>query len=556
MLRTQRARSALFLCASLFVLRVPAAAAPFTLLAVGDQALEDLRFVARESGESLLSLTPPLSADEVRNALESIDPERLSPAGSAAYSRVRAALLPRPMLTDGAFGFSVRPELTLEGRFRTDEDSAWTRAERDSASLLSVPLEFYFADRVYASGDLSVRADPTYYDEEGESIGSNVPYEAERFDLNIPLRSFLSAGGGWWSVQVGRDRVSFGAARTGNLAINDTPSYYDFGRFSLFSPNFKYSLFVSQHPLDTSALLSDEVAVADTELAATTQRYLYYHRWDFRLFRRVSVGVGEGAMVGNSPLELRFLNPLSVYHGFFAWLDYPDWVSDGSPEGSYVGSLLSVDLDWAVAPGWAFYGQFILNEYATEYEQEKWPDSARPNGLGYLAGLEHARSVAEWAAVFNLEAVYADPYLYTLSSPFASYISMRRLSALSKKDPLYSWIGHPQGRDFALFALSADFSRGPERTRGTLGARLEASCTLQGEHGLVWNWYEGDSADEVAPSGTIERRLVLKASPRWCPVDRVTLEASLALVRIDNAEHVTGNEGGGAEASLSVAWKY
>lgn len=539
------------------MITAPIYAEPFRMVSAGDPVLEDLRFLSREGGVSLLSLTPPLSGDEIRNALSGVDPDRLSASGREAYHRVLAALARKPAILDAPFGFSVRPELALEARARSTGDIPWSSPETSSASLLTAPFEFFFSDRLYARLDLSVRTDPTYYDRGDGAFGTNVPLGAGQLDMNIPFRSFLSAGGAWWNFQIGRDKVSFGTARTGNLAINDTPSFYDFARVSLFAKNFKYSLFVTQQPMDPSDLLAEGGTIPAGAPSSTTQRYLYYHRMDARFFDRLSIGVGEGAMVGNSPLELRFLNPLAIYHGYFSWLDYPKWPAEKtSDEGSYVGSLLSIDLDWSIHPGWALYGQFVMNEYTTEYEQDKWPDSARPNGLGYLAGIEHTRSLGPFAATFSLETVYADPYLYTLSSPFCSYISMRRLSALSKKDPLYSWIGHPQGRDFALFSLGADLRRGAKGERGAFGGEVGVTYTLQGEHGLRWDWSTGASADEVSPSGTVERRLAFKVSPWWSPLDSVTLGTSVALVQIENFRHVKGDEAIGVEGTLSFGWKY
>ncbi|MDR1072851.1 MAG: capsule assembly Wzi family protein [Treponema sp.] len=64
----------------------------------------------------------------------------------------------------------------------------------------------------------------------------------------MPLRAFVAAGGAWWNFELGRDRLSYGLGRSGNMAVSDTPDYYDMARLSFFSPVFKYSLLVSQMP--------------------------------------------------------------------------------------------------------------------------------------------------------------------------------------------------------------------------------------------------------------------------------------------------------------------
>ena len=523
-------------------------AQPLKIASVSDPVLGDLRLLSRESGKSLLSLTPPLSSAEIRNLLGAIDAETLSPSGLAAYGRVLAFLRPPAVLADGALGFSVRPTAVLEGRVRSNPDTGWSAEESDSSSPLKLPLEFFFEESLYAVGDLEIRTDPSYYDQDGDYWGTNLPAAADRLDLNIPLRALVSAGGLWWNAQFGRGALSFGSAFTGNLAISDGPDYHDYARFSVFSPNFKYSMLISHLPLSVEGLGPNYAATYPAAaLTETTQRYLYYHRWDVRLYERFSFSVGEGALVGNSPLELRFLNPLSIYHGLFAWLDYPQ------SAGDLVGSLLSLEFDYAPFPRLALYGQFVMNEFQTAYEKDKWPDDARPNGLGYLAGAAWTTFLKSLRVDFSAEAVYADPYLYELSSPFASYIWMRRLSALSGKEPRYAWIGHPEGRDFALFALRADLSGDRPGDRGWTGTRLEISYKLQGERAMAWDWSAGPvSSKETAPTGTPERRLVASASTAWSPSARVSLGFRFAGILIQDARHVEGKTELGAETGFSA----
>ncbi|OHE73089.1 MAG: hypothetical protein A2413_18850 [Treponema sp. RIFOXYC1_FULL_61_9] len=526
----------------------PLGAAPFRIIDVGDPLIEDIRFLSREAGASLLSLTPPFSADEALNALESVDAGTLRSAAREAYDRIVVSLRATPSFRDGLIGISAAAVAATEFRWRTDGALPWSAGDSSSSSLVRVPLEFFFGDSVYAAGDLEIRTDPYYYDIPGEPAGTNIPIASDRLDMNQPLRSFLSAGGKFWSFQIGRGKLSFGTALTDNLSISDGPDFHDFARLSLFSPNFKYSLLVSQLPLDTSDLYPESFSpAADDALAETTHRYLYFHRWDFRLFHRLSVGLSEGALVGNSPLELRFLNPMTMYHGLFSWKDYPKWEGITDGPGDMVGSLFGVDLDFAVAPGLAAYGQFLMNQYATDYEQKNYPDSTLPNGLGWLAGAEYARSFDTALTDFRLEFVYADPYLYTLASPFASYIWMRRLSALSAKPLRYAWLGHGEGRDFALLAFAAKIGK------GAFEFNSELSLKLQGEHGLEWDWENTpDTLAERAPSGIVERRLRAGFGMNWSVRPWLELGATAAATSYENFGNIDGIFKMGGDFSLSA----
>jgi hypothetical protein len=369
--------------------------------------------------------------------------------------------------------------------------------------------------------------------------------------MNMPLRAFVAAGGSWWNVQLGREKVSYGLGHTGNLAISATPDFYDFARLSLFSPNFKYSAFVSQMPLDTSELLPEGFS-AGNKLSHTTQRYLYHHRIDARFFKKLSLGISEALMVGNSAPELRYMSPLIIFHNAWPWRDYDEWNPSKPDKESYMtGSLFSLDVDWAVIPSLAVYGQFVLNEFSTPYELENYPDNQPPNGLGYLAGVEYTHVFNQWKALFYGEFVYTDPYLYTLSSPFASYVWMRRLSELGAKPLRYKWVGHPEGRDMALFALGAVVSK----TDLLLSADI--SFINRGEHGIQWDWAQDSEAlDARTPTGIVERQLSAGLGAVWKPLAHLSLSGHIGGALLLNAAHQRGVNQSGLELYFSTTLSY
>jgi hypothetical protein len=457
------------------------------------------------------------------------------------------------LYAEGSFGLAAHAILSPEIHLRTNTNIPFSRPDTASPLALALPLAVYFADTVELTITPSVSADPLFYEESNSHLAVNIPYEARRFDLNMPLRAFVAAGGDWWNFQLGRDKVSYGLGRTGNLALSATPDYYDFARLSLFSRNFKYSSFVSQMPLnvkDTRILSDDRRTAAGPEaLLDTTQRYLYLHRLDARIFRKLSLSISEALMAGNSPPELRYMSPLIIMHDAWPWRDYDEW---GTGEKGYMtGSLFSVELDWAIIPSLAFYGQFVLNEFSTSYELKNYPDNLPPNGLGYLAGLEYARVFGAWRALLYGEFVYTDPYLYTLSSPFASYVWMRRLSEVGSKPLRYKWIGHGEGRDMMLFALGAAVSK----TDLLLSADI--SFVSHGEHGIAWDWSQDEKAlGERAPTGTVERRLTAGLGAVWQPLAWLSLSGHAAGTLLLNADHAAGVNEAGLELYFSAALSY
>jgi hypothetical protein len=532
-------------------------AEPFTLFSAGDPILEDIRFLARETGQSLTSFTPPLSRDEAALFLNNLDTETLSPAGLDAYSRIDAALKPPTQVTSGFFSLSAHAILTGAARVRTNTNIAWDDYSyhyKDDPAFLAFPVHLFFADAVQLYIEPSLVRDPTVFDEQDSTFGVNTPYKAEHFDLNIPLRAFIATGGPWWNFELGRDRASFGVGHTGNMAVSDTPDYYDMARLSFFSSVFKYSLLISQTPLQLNSaentLLAPDANTPDFNhggLENTTNRYLYLHRLDIRLFKKVSIALTEGVMVGNSPLELRYLNPLVVFHSFFSWRDYPEW-NNNVERSSMAGSLFALDVDWAVIPSLAVYGQFVMNELSTQYEADNYAESQAPNATGYLLGLEFTHDFSGWRTVLWGEFMYADPYLYALSSPFASFIWMRRLAEVGSKPLRYTWFGHPEGRDTMLFALGSSLSK------GAFEFSADASFALKGEHTIAWDWGMGKEYNEQrTPSGSAQRQLTLVLGSVWRVLPHLTLSGRVGGAFIfSDASTDNGGEEYGAFFTLSA----
>ena len=526
---------------------------PFSMISANDPLLEDLRSIVRSSGKSFLSLTPPLSRDEVIAILEEIDPLTLSPPHKERYEYILNNLFPSLIIDIPYFSAAVHIKAALEGRYRSNTDVPWLKKDNKSQAVIAFPINLFFADRIEFFLEPMIASDPFFYNNPVSSWGTNIPWATERFDLNIPLRAFAAAGGKWWNFQIGRDRLSFGPGRTGNLAVSDNPDYYDFARLSFFSSFLKYSVLVSQMPLNTDLLLKDPGVLlkdpsdpASGDFSETTNRYFYLHRLDIRFFNRLSIGISEGVMAGNSPLELRYLNPVMVFHSFFSWKDYPEW---GRDNGHVNGSILSVDLEWAFLPGWAVYGQFIMNEFSTPYESAHYPNQP-PSGMGYLLGAEYIFSVSTWIFSSYAELVYTEPFLYTLSSPFGSMIWMRRTSDLGSKQKLrYDFFGHCEGRDMFLAALGIS-----ARTEKIV-LSLDLACKLQGEHGLLWDWNIGDSGQRT-PSGTHETsiRALFGAAYRIMP--SLFISGHFGGTVILDAAHIKGNREFGIEAGLSAGYYF
>ena len=526
------------------------AAAHHDMILVGDPILEDIRFVSLEAGRPVLSFTLPLSPHEVRTFLDSIDEGLLSPPAREAFFRIERRLALRPpriSFSSSDFSVFVDVNATIEARARANRNVSWHPRYPAIPPVVSFPVRFFVGDFLQLYLEPVWRMAPAHYRNVG-SFGLNAPMDYFQYDHLMPHRAFLAAGGRLWNFQIGRDRLCWGTGRTGNLSVSDNPDFYDFMRFSFFTRFFKYSSLVVQMPLDIRhGLLCDTVfpgsELPPNHLYRTTNSYFYLHRLDFMLFNSLTIGISEGILVGNSPLELRFLNPMMVFHQLIPWVDYARWGNrDTGKDGHMAGPFFSVEANWNIVNSLSVYGQFVMTQYELpgELEGVEYPS---PDGLGFLFGIQYGHSFDTWASVFFFEFVHTSPFLYMHPSPFASFIHMR---ILLFDPPHYAFVGFP--RDRMVFTLGARFFRDD-----ALSVSGVLSLLFNGERDIAYDWRPGRPArDERTPTGVAERQVVGTVSAGWRPLPFLALSGSLTGIHSRNNRHVSGANETGLQAAFSV----
>jgi hypothetical protein len=216
-------------------------------------------------------------------------------------------------------------------------------------------------------------------------------------------------------------------------------------------------------------------------------------------------------------------------------------------------SLFSLDIEWAFLPHWALYGQIVMNEFSTPYEKNIAPDQP-PSGMGYLLGAEYVFSVSDWSLSCYAELVYTDPFLYTLSSPFASMIWMRRSSDLGSKDLRYAWFGHGEGRDMFLAALGVSAATEKLFLSLDLSLKLQGAHAQAGQHG-AWDWNKEQNSQQ-SPSGNFETSTRLLFGVGYKVLPSLTLSGHFGGTAVFDAGHTKGAREYGIEAGLKAAYYY
>ncbi|MCL2186032.1 MAG: capsule assembly Wzi family protein [Treponema sp.] len=548
-------RKLFYISAFFLLVTVNVFSSPYEMIPPGDPVLNDILYLSVESGKSILSFTPPLSPGEVMIFLESIDESQLSQSAQEAYERIQRRLDWQPPinLSDGNFSFMLNLGSTVEHRTQFNDNISWYPEYTKIPPLISLPFRFNFGSNLQLYFEPIFAMDPEYYSKTG-IFSHNVPYEIENYDQNLPLRAYLAFGGSWWNFQIGRDRLSFGTGHAGNLTFSDNAAFYEFARFSLFSSFLKYSLLVSQMPMDIRSndagpdIWDGSHESSKTNLERTNDRYFYFHRIEFKVFDILSIALSEGVMAGNAPIEIRYLNPAIIFHSLYSFWSYPDW--DGNKDGDMNGSLCSIEVNWNIVESLAVYGQMVMNQYSTPYEAENF-ENQPPNGLGYLLGGRFSHSFGNWGAVFFAEFIYTDPYLYMNPSPYSSIIFMRSLG-ISRRRFQYSFIGYP--RDRVTVSAGALFFNGDIALSG------EFTWLSQGEHGIKWDWTRGpenpEAFYETTPTGTAENSFILSLGAKYKLNSYISFNIDVLGIVTFNNRHNLNEKAFGGQAAASVIFQY
>jgi hypothetical protein len=513
--------------------------------------------MAIERGYALPSQSRPYSVEAVDDELERIGAGPVSGPGRLALEAIREEVAPRVLYSEIdsvgsppalAFDAALIASLELHPRFgytpephdpqsneviRYPIDHGWERGVLDRAPLLELPLSMWFYNRAYAHIEVEITEEPATIIRKPNKP-TNVIAEPYDTDLHFPDRAFLSFGDAHWSLLLGRDTISWGNGRTGNLLVSGSVDYHDGVTLRAFFDNFTFaSTYISLESWLTPAEAALETGDVDPYKA------FFAHRYELRFFNRVQIALAESVMYGRRYPELAHLNPLMVFHNWYV--------------AEFANSELTAEVDVTPFPGLNMYGQFVLYQYQSAVEIATWPGAdAQPDAYGHLVGVETVHALGKGYAAALGEWVRTNPWLYTVryASPLISYSTRRRVTAHARYY-LDRPMGYRYGPDTDSKTLRLDYL-----VPGRWGVGLSLEHRLKGEM-RFWDFFPDggggipipeDARERKTPSGpNPERTLVVGLDGRLSgdqlglPVAGLfDLSAGMSAVWVRNSGNVGG----------------
>ncbi|MDR0636310.1 MAG: hypothetical protein LBF87_04455 [Treponema sp.] len=512
------------------------------LLYPGDWAYDALAVLAQEQGLVFFA-DSTLTVSQLNNMLDEIDDETLSPSGQRLRRQLREYLAAPPLYAyqSDAIEAGVDVEVTTEAFVKSNSAVPWIHDNYERRPLFVAPLTLSFGSWLTAG------LDPQFAENEKTTLRNdnytNIPIDlAPEFDLHFPKRAYLSIGipfgkasGVYFSIGIGEN--FYGRTRTGSILLSDYMDRVSFGRLSLFSPNLRYGAEIMQ-------------------LEAT--KYLYMHYLQLRLFKRLTLSFTEGMMV-NAPLELRYLNPLMVFHNLEPWKTYDDYNEDlgngdtpAEPTGeTRAGAFFGTKIEYQLGKYIRLYGLLGLSQLQLPIEREHWEDDLTPDALAFQLGTEASLPAWDGYWRFGLEGVYTYPYMYLKWDKGWSYY---KESTQVDNMTLRQWTGTPFGPDSIAGTLWAGYEV-PRSWSLTLSFLFAAQGELSSTD--IFNTEKYRSSPEVADvvkplTGTPTYTSTISLKGTWSPYSWIHLMLQPGYRIINNYDHESGKTEHGFELALSV----
>jgi hypothetical protein len=509
----------------------------------GDWLYEALAVLSQEQGIVFFS-DSVVTVGQIERILTEVNEETLSPGGKVLYDQIRAALhaSPRLSLQLDAISADADPALQPEFYFKTNAETNWIYNYHQRQPFFVLPVSLSIGP--YITAEMVPFIGQNEYAATLHNNYVNIPHGSSQFDLHFPKRAYLSAGlpfgkasGVQFAMGIGDN--FFGRTQTGSVILSDSLEKINYARLSLFSPYIKYTAEVTQYGAN---------------------KYQYMHYLQMRPHRTVSLSFIEGVMV-NAPLELRYLNPLMIYHSYEAWKTYDDYneelIKNGNEEdkvdptgGSRIGSYFGVKAEYQPIKHLRLYGLLAMTQLQLGIERRKWKEDLTPNALAFQWGSEVSLPLEQGYWLFGVEGVYTYPYMYVLYhkdwSFYKEYPEVEKITARS-------WTGTPFGPDSIVGALWAGY-HSFARWSGVFSFVFAAQGERSGTDIFDTDNYRPSPEvyDVTRPlTGTPVYTSTFSVLGKWAPYEWLSFSLQPGYRIVNNAGHLAGRTEHGFEVILS-----
>lgn len=538
-------------------------------------------FLKLQANAKVFSFTnnTPLSVNELKFYLKQYDYDSLDDYGKFLYDKVYDQLYTKEDLFPNVqdFHLTVHPQLNLEFYYKTNKDIPWSFDYYFKDNIITAPLNIGYGDIIAMGGNfflgknyIAASRNDNFCNFPLNITDNFDPLDVEFYFPTFAYACFGKAYDNWgFNLHAGKQGKSIGQTLTGSIIYNKTFETDAYFELDFFTPIVKFTMDV----VHVSSNRMDNI-----QQGSNTERYLYLHQFDIRLFKKVKFSIMEGSLVVN-PFSLRFLNPLPFMHQFGGWLNYSTEENKNIYRETNFCADFAYMLEYTPVTDLRLYAIYNQIEMQLPYERGNSWGRYYPNSIGLQAGADYSLFLQNNDSLnFAAEFVYNSPYMYIKQTPSASLYKFR--IDMQTKERVYSWIGSPYGPDciggiFDIEYKHPKFSAGLGYTLLVHGQNDYSIFESMTEDGKYYDYYpsveyklrkEGYTTDEdedalyqkamsmkISGIQQITNSLSLKGS--YIFNEQFELNGQILFDYIINSNHQKNNNDFGVEFDIAFTYK-
>lgn len=388
----------------------------------------------------------PLSIMELKFVFKKIDYEKLSISGKKQYEKIQSFFNKENLsFKTGELKLAFDIETAFEIYLKKDKDEKFFYPYQKKIAPINLPLFFSFNN--FLTTQMDIAFIQNIQAQKDANVFMNIPYTTSQFDLDFPYFTYSSLGyifndSTIVNFKIGRYPFYYGKSHLGSIIISDYCTNEITSELKIVTDKFGYSLNVTQlnPPRD------DNISPS----------YIYLHGLEFSPFKNLRISLLEGVLI-NNPFELRFLNPLMIFHGYASWNDYYGTGTHGNP-AQKEASLMGVIFDYTPCKYLNFNFIYAMNQFQTYWELKYFSEAAEkiPDAFALQFCMDFNLPLNKGYVYGYAEASYTSPYMYLMEGKDWSFARIyRELNPDHQKH--IEWTGSPFGPDSIIATMCAGY---------------------------------------------------------------------------------------------------
>ena len=460
-----------------------------------DDAYKNLMLLKELSGVEFPVATAPVSSMQMSRMLDLIKYEELNGYAKELYDSLKKELgNPTVLFAGDTVGADLNlwllPVEVIDDFSNESSKEGFFRSTLNRYDLFDVDMKLfitpYFYGRLNANGTVKAT---------DEGVVNSV-VNLGKMSQAWPQQAYASVGVNAFNFIIGRDRLSAGNGKTGNMYLSENRQYDDFAKFSIskYPVSYDFTIAVYDGYTADSDFDNNNCKLRTTDFEGPDKTVLV-HRFSSTLFNKLTISAYEGAVIYGNGIrsDVRALNPFMFIH------------NNGTYYTGNTNNFAGLEIGAAVSKSVSANAQIIVDQFKLSDEKEDSGDTQ----FGVLANIKAAHAFNKGILSAYAEGIYATEglYLKEINNAEYGYNYNDRIYHFAQTDMISGnkrfsgerdeicYLGYPSGGDIKKLALGLDYKM------KDCEFALDCAFSAKGCHGINSDMNEVRVLTENAKAG-------------------------------------------------------